>query len=173
VIPTPGDPPVRPPDEEDPTHQYTSVDYTSVIKKYIKSIDTVVYDSLGFFIATPADAGLHVEGEGSTALSKAVYDRNQLVEKTLGIRLFFQFADSTTMIDELKKAENSGFYYVDLVAFPATDTGAFVNSDTLLNLRSVLYLDLSADYFNQSSALSARFCRYSKNCPAWQPSQIE
>lgn len=151
----PDDVPVIGPTEEDPNHQYTSIDYTPVIKKYIKSIDTVVYDDLGFFIVTPSGAELSVESEGDTALSKATYQRNQLVEKTLGVRLFFQFADSETMIEELKKAESSGFYYADLIAFPSYDTGAFVSSNTLLNLRSVLYLDLTADYFNESSVRAA------------------
>ena len=54
--PGPGSPPGKQPSAEDPTHQYTSIDYTSAIKQYIKSIDTVVYDSLGFFISAPAAA---------------------------------------------------------------------------------------------------------------------
>ena len=137
-------------------HRYVSVDYEAIAAAYVRTVNTQTYGGKGVFITTPDEAVLTVSTDNAVPeLSNALYRRNEAVQERLDISLFFQTAEPAAILQGMKDAENSDFFYTDLVLFAKEDTAAFVNSRSLMNLRTLMYVNFDASYYFPSSVTAA------------------
>ncbi|MBR6290602.1 MAG: extracellular solute-binding protein [Clostridia bacterium] len=135
---------------------------------YFDSVGDDNFAGLDLFITGPSVS--RMDADGATYMSKELRERKTAVEKKLNVKINLTQAEPATMLDEATAAIASGMYYTDVMLLPLGEVGNFAASGTLMNLRSVPALDLTAPYFDAGSvrALSAGFETYgfaSDACP--------
>lgn len=139
---------------------YGNPDLKVYAEAYLESVPTKDFAGTTFFITAPSTTPF--DSDGATYLSKEVAERNKKVEEKLNIKISSSQKDVDTMLAEVIGAVAADMYYSDIMMVPIHAIGSFAANNTLMNLRSLPSLDMSAPYFNGSSvkALSAGFWTY-------------
>ena len=137
-------------------------------KAYFDSVGKDNFAGLDLFITGPSVS--RMDADGATYMSKELRARKTAVEEKLNVKINLTRAEPATMLDEATAAIAAGLYYTDVMLLPLGQVGNFAAAGTLMNLRSVPALDLTAPYFDAGSvrALSAGFETYgfvSDACP--------
>ena len=123
----------------------------TMAEEYLDALPERDYGGSVFFITT-ASKNTIAPDEAGTTLSRLNVERNAIVSDRLNIALIFSVADGDTMLAQMKQAVASASYYTDLLLFPTYMTGDFRAADTLMNMRTLPFFDITAPYFNQSSS---------------------
>lgn len=78
--------------------------------------------------------------------SEALYTRNNKLSDKYGFKITVATAEEETLFEEYKATISSGNTFSDLLSVPLNDTGRFITSGLVKNLRSLAFFDHGADY---------------------------
>ncbi|GEM_PF-576432 len=126
-------------------------DGEAIADEYLKTVKNYNFGGNTVIIATTSASRMNIEsgGEADTAsYSYALYKRNLKVEEKLNCKLSYFESDEETLYKELGDAVKSGLYYADLLATPQHITARLAVDGYLFNLRSLPFIDLTAEYFD-------------------------
>ncbi len=151
TVQTEYDPPESEAETDETVHRYGgNPDYPVLAEAYLGALPQRDYNGATFII-TSTDTTFFDENE-VRYVSEAVHKRNSMVEEKFNIKLQSAKSDTITMIEDAKKSALAGMYYTDIMCIPMSEVGTFNSEGLLMNLRSLPHLDLSAPYFNSTSA---------------------
>ena len=117
---------------------------------YLKALPDKSFDGASFIITAP-DTSLFDPSEVSY-LSKAVTERNSVVEEKFGVTVSFVKSELGMMLEDAKKSAAAEMFYSHVMVMPMIGVPTFASSDLLMNLRSMPLFDMSAPYFSMASA---------------------
>lgn len=137
----------------DVDYDFVENDFYSTVKKHLNEIGTADYNGASFMIASFAPELTDPDKCGAV-MSKAVYNRNNLLSSFFNIEIFTKEADSDTIYTELYNSKLAGDFYADLIAVPQYYIAQFATGGLLTNLLSLPFSDYDAGY-NISSGVSA------------------
>ena len=104
-----------------------------------------------FRIATD-DTEFILSNNGESLLGKEHYLRNSAVEKKYNVKISLTDESGTaTIADRIRTEALSGNDYCDLIILESTRFQALASSKSLINVRSVPYLDINADFYFEKS----------------------
>ncbi len=147
-------------------YEYTG---SAISEKYLSEIGEYDFGGQSIFIKTTADSEAFSvispsieDGEEADTYSKAVYERNRIVEERFGCEFHYSVTTVEEMIADIKASIKNEAYYADLLALPQNELYKLVKEDYLYNLRSLPFLDRDAEYFNPYAwnSLSAGYHDY-------------
>lgn len=99
---------------------------------------------------------LTVEEGTDNTYSAAIYERLRMVEETLGCKVHYTVTTLDEMMTDIAASIVLGDYYADMLAVPAGDMAQLARGGYLLNLYSLPFLDMEAEYFrSETGELSA------------------
>ena len=122
---------------------------------YLAALPDMYFAGASFIITSP-DTSFFDPSEVSY-ISKSVSERNEAVNEKFNVTISCEKADLNTMLEDAKKSAAAGMFYSHVIVLPMTSVPTFAASDLLMNLRSMPLLDMSAPYFNSSSANALSF----------------
>lgn len=112
------------------------------------------FEGQKFYIATDS-ADLIVPSNTTSFVGKQMYLRNRAVEEKYNITLTLtEESGMPTIAERIKTEALAGTSFCDLVLLESTNFQSLAASDSLLNIRSVPYLDLDQSYYNQNSLIA-------------------
>ena len=88
--------------------------------------------------------------ESDNPISRAISDRNGLLQQYFDISINCIEKDAETIQDQLGNAYDNGEAYADLICAPISVLASLAADELLENIYSLPYLDLSADYINKA-----------------------
>ncbi len=90
--------------------------------------------------------------QGESLLGKEHYLRNAAIEKKYNIKITLtEESGGPTITDRIRTEALAGTDYCDLVLLESTSFHTLAATDSLLNVRSIPYLDINADFFYEKS----------------------
>lgn len=90
--------------------------------------------------------------QGESLLGKEHYLRNAAIEKKYNIKITLtEESGSPTIADKIRTEALAGTDYCDLILLESTSFHTLAANDALLNVRSIPYLDINADFFYEKS----------------------
>ncbi len=132
-----------------PKVEYTPVpghDYRADARAMLNSLPEKDLDGFAVNIyATSADS--YIPGDSDNEVNTARLERNAMFEERYNTKILCTTYPLETLIEQTREAILSDTYYCDMLSIPLYSLGSFASSDSLLNLRSLPYVDFSADYF--------------------------
>lgn len=140
------------PDDDSP-FSYVENNFDKTVKMHLNRIGKEDYGGTTFMIASFAPE-LTDPDKCGTVMSRAVYDRNSLVEEMFNVEIVTKEADPDTIYTELYNATLAGDFYADLIVIPQYYVAQFASSGVLMNLLSLPFSDYSAGY-NIESGVNA------------------
>lgn len=121
---------------------------------YEKSLDSFFekdFNGANFRIATD-NPNLIVSTKAQSKIGKEYYLRNLAVEKKYNVKITLtEESGLPTIADRIKTEALAGTDYCDLVLLKSDQFHTLASNDALVNVRSVPYLNLNEDYYNQNS----------------------
>jgi len=128
--------------------------YKAASEAYLASVPTADYNGASVFITAPrTDAIDPLDTADSYAAAK--HKRNQAVESGWNVHLVTAAAEEATFPALVRDSVLAEEYYSDLLMIPQYQLGTFYADSTLLNLRSLPFLDLAQPYFDADSIEAA------------------
>lgn len=134
----------------------TPTDFDKKIAAFLAELPEDSYNGEDFIVMSSLGKGCLFD-DGTTVYSRAVADRNETVKKKYGVKLFEITVEPDMMIDEVASAYATSSYYADLLLVPSDMVGMYSAKGLLMNLRSVPFLDLSSEYFYESSVSASTY----------------
>ncbi|MBO5273835.1 MAG: hypothetical protein J6I45_04390 [Clostridia bacterium] len=143
------------------------VEYTPIPSYDYRADAKVMLDGLpekdleGFAVnifATSADS--YIPGDADNEINDARLERNLMFEERYNTKVMCTTYPLETLIEQTRMAILTDTYYCDLLSIPLYSLGSFAASDSLLNLRSLPYVDFDAPYFNQDAINAATAGNY-------------
>ncbi len=130
--------------------------YAAYAEAYLARIAAERNDFEGatVFLASPRDS-LLLPGDEANAYNAALAARNQSVEETLHVRLAVSAVEEAAFADMVHQSVQADEYFSHLLLIPQKQIGVFAANASLMNLRSVPFLDLSLPYFDADSIPAA------------------
>ncbi len=140
------------------TGTVTKIDNTAAHKvaaeAHLAAIPAEDYEGASFFITAPrTDVIDPLDIADSYSLAK--HKRNQTVEAGWNINLVTTNVEEGNFAALVRESVLAEEYYSDLMMIPQYLMGTFLADGSLMNLRSLPFLDLSKEYFDQSSIEAA------------------
>jgi hypothetical protein len=127
-----------------------TVSSETLARRFFMSVYRKKFDDITFLISTTNAETIQPETITSD-VSQARVERNSQIQNRYGIKLITRLSSAQNIYEETKIAVNSGKYYTDLLALPQSVTGALYADGLLLNLKTLPYINLESEYFDQSS----------------------
>lgn len=122
-------------------------DYDQIL---LKRIDKD-FGGKNFRIATD-DVNHVLADQGESLLGKEHYLRNKAIEEKYNVKITMTEESGTpTITDRIRTEALAGSDYCDLILLASTSFHTLASSDSLLNVRSIPYLDINADFYNEKS----------------------
>jgi len=87
--------------------------------------------------------------------SEALYARNVKVSQRYGFKITVSAADNATLFDEFKATLASGNTYSDILSVPVCDSGRYVQSGLLKNLRTLAFFETAPEHSIPSFAAAS------------------
>ncbi len=104
-----------------------------------------------FRIATD-NTEILLDDNGESLLGKEHYLRNASIEKKYNIKLTFtEESGLVTIADRIRTEALAGTDYCDLILMESTGFQSLASSNSLINVRSIPYLDVNADFYYEKS----------------------
>lgn len=119
-------------------------------KAYLASLPEHDFDGASFIITAP-DPFLFEPSEISY-ISKDISERNRAVEEKYNVTISAEKSDIATMYEQAKTSAAAGMFYSHVMIMPQMNVPTFDGAGLLMNLRSMPCFDMTAPYFNASSA---------------------
>lgn len=112
------------------------------------------------FIGTTDEDGLSrllsLSDEEKNTYEASKYDRSRMVEEKLNCHIRTAASTREELIEKMKASVDSGEYFVDAFALTGEDLAVMAEAGLLLNLNSLAFFDIGAEYFHPAtSGLSA------------------
>lgn len=123
------------------------------LKQAMKNLDGLLkkdYNNSDFYIATTIPE-LITPILGGGALSDAKHYRTRLVETAYNTKLKSIRLNEDDIYQTVSNSIKSGEYISDIVCTPLDVQSLFIQDGLLINLRKMPFMNLNADYYNQSS----------------------
>ncbi len=128
--------------------------YKAAAEAYLAALPKEDYNGTSFFITSPrTDPINHPDDSDSYAAAKQ--KRNQAVEAGWNVHLATTLADEANFPALVRDSMLAEEYYSDLLMIPQYQLGTFFADATLMNLRSLPFLDLTQPYFDRDSVDAA------------------
>ncbi len=139
--------PTDPSDAQTNSSTNSSSLYDQILSKRIDKN----FEGKSFRIAT--DNINHIlADQGESLLGKEHYFRNAAIEKKYNIKISMTEESGTPAItDRIRTEALAGADYCDLILLESTSFHTLAATDSLLNVRSVPYLDINADFYFEKS----------------------
>lgn len=139
---------------ETASDEQTEVEYTIIpsrdsLTEALAMLDELPRKNLdGFAVnifATASDS--YLPGESDNEVNDARLKRNQLFEERYNTKVLCVTYPLETLLEQTRLAILTDTYYCDLLSIPLYSIGSFAADGSLLNLRSLPYVDFNAPYF--------------------------
>ncbi|MBQ4066405.1 MAG: hypothetical protein IJD22_02050 [Clostridia bacterium] len=130
-------------------------DYSGDIDRFLNDLSGKNYNGAVARIVTVRKNLVVPDENSSKVLSEDLHERNDAVEKTLGVSLSCDERDAETLYLELREAVRSGSYYADIVMYPQYKIGSYVTGGAVLNLNSLPGFESAGGYYYQSAVAAA------------------
>ncbi|MBQ4354741.1 MAG: extracellular solute-binding protein [Clostridia bacterium] len=127
------------------------LDGKALSMQYLEALPARDYEGAVFIITTPS-ADYIAPQDTELAMSRLAVERNRQVEELYNLTLITSVTKTDTMLTELKQNVAADSYYSDLLMMPIYTVGQFRKDDTLINLRSIPFFDITKPYFNTESS---------------------
>ena len=133
-------------DSSEPERKLSAEEWLETLpeRDYTGTVFTIAATETGYVV--PADE------EEPGLVDIAAVKRNELIAAKYGVDIQEKALKTGTLATELKNARAAGVSYADAVLAPARDLAAAAAAGELLNLYSLPYFDLSADYMTKPLA---------------------
>ena len=136
---------------EAPGYKKITKDTTLRSKEYLDTIENADWN--GGVVKIASVYPLLSDTQSSPkSISTLIEERNNAVTEKLGVEIYTEATDEASLFAALSASMTSGQYYADLLMIPQDTVASFAAAGLLFNLRSLPNFDLSAPYFNASSA---------------------
>ncbi len=114
-----------------------------------------------FRIATD-NLDLILADHGESLLGKEHYLRNAAIEKKYNVKITMtEESGLPTLTDRIRTEAMAGADYCDMILLESTSFHVLASSDSLLNVRSIPYLDINADFYYEKSLEATTLGNYS------------
>ena len=127
---------------------------SDAVNRYDRILDTRFDKDFGgrsFRIATDNNELILADG-GESLLGKEHYLRNAAIENKYNIKISLtEESGLPTIADRIKTEALAGTDYCDLILLESTSFQGLAVSKSLLNVRSIPYLDINADFYYERS----------------------
>lgn len=121
-------------------------DYDSEVNDFLKDLSGNTYNGGTFQIAVIGKNLISPDDKTPLVISEDMKERNSYVENKLDIQIISKTASAATVHDEIKAAVLSGSYYADAILLPQMYIGEFVQSGSIINMRSLPGFDYNNGY---------------------------
>ena len=127
---------------------------------YAEKLNTLTNHDFGgaqFRIATDSSS-LFIPTNQASVVGKELYLRNKAVEEKYNVKITLTDESGLpTIADRVRSEALAGTDFCDMILLESTSFKTLVSSNALINVRSVPYLDLDADYYHEKALTSSNF----------------
>lgn len=141
-------------ESEKPDYSIVENDFSSVVQKHLKSIDSEDYGGAVFMIATPKESLISAD-EASYSMSENLKIRDSYIESKFNVTVKTKNVDADTMYAELYNSCLAGDYYADLLMIPQYRIPEFIAGGLLYNLCGLPKIDFEKGYNMTTGVQSA------------------
>jgi len=125
-------------------------EYSGDVDRFMKDLTGANYaGAVARIVTTKKSLILPDETTGKT-ISEDLVERNEAIESNLGISLVCDEREATVLLQELRAAVKSESYYADIVMYPQSYIGAYVQGGAILNLNSLPEFETDTGYYYKS-----------------------